>query len=83
MEPGNKPAEEMVRTLAEKAPTLTAATSLADALTLFQRTGADVLAVIATDGPDTPPRVIGSVRHVDVLQALHTALEEKAAEEHG
>lgn len=83
LEPDNKPAEELVRTLAEKAPTLTAATSLADALTLFQRTGADMLAVTATDGPDTPPRVIGSVRHVDVLQTLNRALEEKAAEEHG
>lgn len=83
LEPGNKPAEELVRMLAEKAPTLTAATSLADALTLFQRTGADMLAVIETDGRDSPPRVIGSVRHIDVLQTLNKALEEKAAEEHG
>lgn len=83
LEPGNKPEEKLVRTLAKKAPTLTAATSLADALSLFQSTGADLFAVIAKVGPDTPPQVIGSVRHVDVLQTLNRALEEKAAEEHG
>ena len=57
--------------------------TLAEALPQFQRSGAAILAVMASDGPDAAPRLIGSVHHIDVLRTLNRALEETAAEEHG
>lgn len=81
--PDSPPCEDLVRARAETTPTLTPTTTLAEALTLFQSSGASFLAVTASNGPDAPPRLIGSVRHVDVLRMLNQALEEKAAEEHG
>lgn len=83
LEADNVQSEDLVRARAETAPTLTPTTTLAEALTLFQSSGASFLAVTASDGPDAPPRLIGSVRHVDVLRTLNQALEDKAAEEHG
>ncbi|WP_410216749.1 chloride channel protein [Paracoccus sp. (in: a-proteobacteria)] len=74
---------DLVRALADKGPTLTPTTTLAEALPQFQRSGAAILAVMASDGPDAAPRLIGSVHHIDVLRTLNRALEETAAEEHG
>jgi CIC family chloride channel protein len=83
LEADNVPREDLVRARAETAPTLTPTTTLAEALTLFQSSGTSFLAVTASNSPDAPPRLIGSVHHVDVLRTLNRALEEKAAEEHG
>nr|WP_281281800.1 CBS domain-containing protein [Paracoccus gahaiensis] len=69
--------------MAETHPTVAPTTTLAEALPLFDRCGAVCLAVMACDGPDDPPRLIGSVHHIDVLRALNQALEQTAAEEHG
>jgi len=77
------PPEDLVRAMAERAPVLAPTTTLADALPLFERSGAAFLAVMASDGPEAPPRLIGSVHHIDVLRTLNGALEETAAEEHG
>lgn len=77
------PAEDLVRAMAERGPTVAPTTTLAEALPLFERSGAVFLAVTACDGPDDPLRLIGSVHHVDVLRALNQALEQTAAEEHG
>ncbi|WP_188716251.1 chloride channel protein [Paracoccus acridae] len=83
LEADDAPAEDLVRALAEKAPILSPTTTLAEALPLFERSGVAFLPVMASDGPDAPSRLIGSVHHVDVLRTLNRALEETAAEEHG
>ena len=88
------PAEDLVRAMAERGPTVAPTTTLAEADVeaqmiafmkepLFERSEAVFLAVTACDGPDDPLRLIGSVHHVDVLRALNQALEQTAAEEHG
>ena len=83
LEADDAPAQDLVRALAEKAPTLSPTTTLAEALPLFERSGAAFLSVAASDSPEAPLRLIGSVHHIDVLHILNRALEETAAEEHG
>lgn len=86
----NAPAPDLVRTLALSGRALVDGTTLDRALAEFRRTGAAFLPVIRpveqrppdAIGPPPPPQIIGTLYHVDALQALNQALAATAAEEH-
>ena len=86
----NAPAPDLVRTLALSGRALVDGATLDRALSEFRRTGAAFLPVIRpvtprppdAIGPPPPPQIIGTLYHVDALQALNQALSATAAEEH-
>ena len=79
-----------MRTLALSGRALVDGATLDRALSEFRRTGAAFLPVIRpvtprppdAIGPTPPPQIIGTLYHVDALQALNQALSATAAEEH-
>ena len=86
----NAPAPDLVRKLALSGRALVDGATLDRALAEFRRTGAAFLPVIRpvaprppeAIGPAPPPEIIGTLYHVDALQALNQALSATAAEEH-
>ena len=86
----NAPAPDLVRNLALSGRALVDGATLDRALSEFRRTGAAFLPVIRPAaprppdaiGPPPPPQIIGTLYHVDALQALNQALSATAAEEH-
>lgn len=59
-----------------------AAATLADAMPIFDRTGAEFLPVVRLAGPDSRPDLVGALFHVDALRAFNRALAEVSEEEH-
>lgn len=87
----NAPAPDLVRNLALSGRALVNGTTLDLALSEFTRLHCAFLPVIrpphqphdpSAIGPPAPPEIIGSLYHVDALQALNKALSDNAAEEH-
>ena len=87
------PPAEVIRGVVESGLALTEMVRLDEALAEFERTGAAFLPVIrpaeppqaGRAGPDPAPEpeILGVVYHIDALRAVHRALAETAAEEHG
>lgn len=61
---------------------LTTGQTLADAMQLFDRTGAAFIPVVKAAFGDQPPAIVGSVFQVDALRTFNRALAATAAEEH-
>ncbi|WP_296763491.1 chloride channel protein [Sediminimonas sp.] len=56
--------------------------TLENAMPVFERTGAEFIPVLRTDGPDAAPELAGALFHVDALKVYNRALAATAAEEH-
>ena len=84
------PSVDLVRKLAIDGRALTEGANLDQALAEFERSGAAFLPVIAQPplvdekliGPPAPPKMLGSLYHVDALRAVNQALSDNAREEH-
>ncbi|MGR3323405.1 MAG: chloride channel protein [Pseudooceanicola sp.] len=61
---------------------LDATATLETAMPMFERTGEPYLPVVALQGADAPPDLLGALFHVDALKVYNGALAATAAEEH-
>jgi chloride channel protein, CIC family len=77
------PAPDLVRNLARSGPALSQASTLAEALVEFDRSGAAFLPVLGPAVDEGEAEILGTVYHVDALRTLNQALADTAAEEHG
>ncbi|WP_254919187.1 chloride channel protein [Oceanicola sp. 22II-s10i] len=68
--------------LVEKGLYLDGGATLETAMPLFDRTGEPFLPVVALQGADKPPELLGALYHVDALKVFSGALAATAAEEH-
>lgn len=74
---------EMCQTLISNGIFVDQTATLEAALPLFDRTGVNVIPVLAAPPkPDTKPDIMGALFHVDALKAYNRALAATAAEEH-
>lgn len=76
------PEEETLWELVQEGTYVDANGTLEAAMPVFERTGARFLPVVRLSGEETPPELLGSLRHVDALKAYNRALAATAAEEH-
>ncbi len=68
--------------LIESGVYLDASVTLETAMPVFDRTGEAYLPVVALQGADKPPELLGALFHVDALKVYNGALAATAAEEH-
>ncbi|MEM9796575.1 MAG: chloride channel protein [Pseudomonadota bacterium] len=76
------PSEDRVRRAVNEALFVGPGDTLEAAMPLFERSGADFLAVVRLGDGDGPPDILGVLLHVDALRVYNRALAATAAEEH-
>ncbi|MDF0600104.1 chloride channel protein [Psychromarinibacter sp. C21-152] len=74
--------EEAAWELIEQGIYIDGAATLATAMPVFDKGGANWVPVVTLWGEDRPPELLGALYHVDALKAYNKALAETAAEEH-
>nr|WP_134679001.1 chloride channel protein [Paracoccus ravus] len=75
------PAADLLRNMVADGQMVADQTTLGEALSLFDRTGAAFYPIVRQDGAS--PEILGAVYHIDALRGLATALGAVAAEQHG